>query len=168
VCINTPTAYKAIFGPKGNVQKSDYYKIWPKEEGAINTWSATSVSQHARKRRVLNYAFSESALRNAEPFIHMNMDRWLDLLGQQKQNSSDELTNPIDMEHQVTYLVMDILGDLCFGKSFNMKEDEGSDLRHIPGLMVFFCEFLTIVRLPLLLYSHPHPLPQKAKIRTES
>jgi hypothetical protein len=41
----------------------------------------------------------------------------------------------------MNWLVFDILGDLCFGKNFNMKEP-GSDLRHIPEVMVSFLELL--------------------------
>lgn len=139
--INTPTGYKTIFGPKGNVRKSDYYKVWPRVEDAVNTWSTTSIPQHARKRRVLNYAFSESALRGAEVFIQKNVDRWLELMGQDKNSPSDELTRPMDMEHQVTWLVFDILGDLCFGKCFDMKEP-GSKLRHVPEMMIGFMELI--------------------------
>jgi cytochrome P450 len=136
--MNTPTAYRTIFGPKGNVKKADYYKVWPRTEDTVNTWSTTSIPQHARKRRVLNYAFSESALRGAETFIHKNVDRWLELLGQQE-------TKSMDMEHQVTYLVFDILGDLCFGKCFDMKEPD-SKLRHVPEMMIGFMELLHPVR----------------------
>ncbi|KAJ8108073.1 hypothetical protein OPT61_g8425 [Boeremia exigua] len=121
VCLNTPKAYRHIFGPKGNVKKNVFYEIWPATPDHVNTWSANSISVHARKRRVLNYAFSESALRGAEVFVHANVDRWLELLGQKKLNDS-QWTVPIDMADQVTYLVFDILGDLCFGKCFDMKE----------------------------------------------
>lgn len=106
----------------------------------INTWSATSVPVHARKRRVINYAFSESALRGAEVFVHANVDRWLSLLGQAKEESS-VWTKSVNMADQVTYLVFDILGDLCFGKCFDMKEPD-SKLRHIPELMIGFMELI--------------------------
>lgn len=142
--INTPSAFKTIFGPKGNVRKSDYYKVWPRTEDTVNTWSTTDTVQHGRKRRVLNFAFSERALRDAETFIHENVDRWLDLLGQQKKEG-DELTASMDMEHQVTYLVFDILGDLAFGKRFDMKEP-GSKLRHVPEMMIGFMELVHPVR----------------------
>jgi cytochrome P450 len=147
VVINTPSAYRTIFGPKGNVRKSDYYKVWPRTEDTVNTWSTTSIVQHGRKRRVLNFAFSESALRGAETFIQKNVDRWLDLLGQQK-NEGDELTTSMDMEHQVTYLVFDILGDLAFGKCFDMKEPD-SKLRHVPEMMIGFMELVHPVRSSL-------------------
>jgi len=48
------------------------------------------------------------------------------------------------MTHEVNYLVFDILGDLCFGKQFNMKEPD-SDLKHIPELMASFLETLAPV-----------------------
>ncbi|KAJ4324204.1 hypothetical protein N0V94_001416 [Neodidymelliopsis sp. IMI 364377] len=133
-------AYKHIFGPKGNVKKSEYYQVWPKTVDHINTWSATSIPVHARKRRVINYAFSESALRGAEVFVHSNVDRWLELLGRQKENG-EEWTGSIDMADQVTYLVFDILGDLCFGKCFDMKEPENK-LRHVPEMMIGFMELI--------------------------
>lgn len=144
VLFNTPTAFRHIYGPKGNTRKSDYYKVWPKNVDAINTWSSTDVPTHARKRRVLNFAFSEKALRAAEPFIHTNTDRWLDLLGEQVAKTQDATTKwsaSINMAEWLNFLVFDILGDLCFGRNFNMKEP-GSDLRHIPELMVTFLAIL--------------------------
>lgn len=41
------------------------------------------------------------------------------------------------MAHEINHLVFDILGDLCFGKSFEMKEP-GSTTRHIPELLADF------------------------------
>lgn len=140
VVLNTPAAFKKIFGPKGNVKKAVYYEVWPRNEHTINTWSSTTVSVHARKRRVLNYAFSEAALRDAEVFLHQNIDRWLELLGQQAPKDG-EWTTSVNMCDWMNWLVFDILGDLCFGKNFNMKEP-GSDLRHIPEVMVSFLELL--------------------------
>lgn len=124
----------------GNVKKSEYYSIWPKTVEHTNTWSATLVPVHARKRRVINYAFSESALRGAEVFVHSNVDRWLSLLGQSKEKGG-VWTTSINMADQVTYLVFDILGDLCFGRCFDMKEPD-SQLRHVPELMIGFMELV--------------------------
>ncbi|KAH6622021.1 benzoate 4-monooxygenase cytochrome-like protein P450 [Boeremia exigua] len=140
VCLNTPKAYRYLFGPKGNVKKNYFYSIWPKTADGINTWSATSIPVHARKRRVINYAFSESALRGAEVFVHANADRWLELLGQGIE-SDTQWTDSINMADQITYLVFDILGDLCFGKNFNTKE-ANSTLRNIPEVMVNFMEIM--------------------------
>lgn len=95
---------------------------------------------HSRKRRVLNYAFSESALRSAEGFLHANIDRWLELLGTLAEKDG-EWTVSLNMCEWVNWLVFDILGDLCFGKSFDMKEPD-SKLRHIPEMMISFLELI--------------------------
>ncbi|CBX94241.1 hypothetical protein IAQ61_006395 [Plenodomus lingam] len=140
VLVNTPSAFKKIFGPAGNVRKADYYKAWPRNSKTHNTWNATSIEMHARKRRVLNYAFSESALRSAEKFLHSNIDRWLELIGQLAENDG-EWTPSFNMCDWMNYLVFDILGDLCFGQCFNMKESD-SKLRHVPEMLVGFLEVL--------------------------
>jgi cytochrome P450 len=75
VLMNTPSAYKTIFGPKGNVVKTEsYYRTWPHNSEITNTWNVTNVEAHARKRRVLNNAFSDRALRGMEPFLVKNSE----------------------------------------------------------------------------------------------
>ncbi|EFQ88238.1 hypothetical protein P3342_003493 [Pyrenophora teres f. teres] len=143
VCINTPDGQRQIYGHRGNVRKGDSYVIWRRTVDALNTWNSTSNEIHARKRRVLNYAFSESAIRTAEPFIHTNIDRWIELLGQHKTEGS-EWSDSIDMSPQTSYLVFDILGDLCFGKCFDMKEP-GSDLKNVPETLTGYIKALAPV-----------------------
>jgi cytochrome P450 len=135
-----------VFGPLGNVRKADYYSVWPRNVDTHNTWNATSVAVHSRKRRVLNYAFSEGALRSAEGFLHTNIDRWLELLSA-TADKDGEWTSPQNMCEWVNWLVFDVLGDLCFGKSFDMKEKD-SKLRHIPEMMIGFLEILHPVCIP--------------------
>lgn len=77
--------------------------------------------------------------------MHTNVNRWLELLGKSKEKS-EGWTSPINMADQVTYLVFDILGDLCFGKCFDMKEPN-SKLRHVPELMIGFMELVHPVRI---------------------
>ena len=148
VLINTPTAFKTIFGPRGNVKKSDdYYRVWPKSIDITSTWNVTDIPTHGRKRRVLNYAFSEKALRAAEPSIHSNVDRWLDLFEQQSEGG----TKSFNMADEINHLVFDILGDLCFGKSFGMKEP-GSKVTGIPGILAEFLVVMNPVRNPAPAY----------------
>ncbi|KAF2770283.1 benzoate 4-monooxygenase cytochrome-like protein P450 [Teratosphaeria nubilosa] len=137
VLVNTPTAFRTIFGLRGNVKKSDdYYRLWPKTVEIKSTWNVTDYETHARKRRVLNYAFSEKALRAAEPAIQANVDRWLDLF--EKYGESGKKS--FNMAHEINYLVFDILGDLCFSKSFEMMapESEGAPIREVPELLAQF------------------------------
>lgn len=73
--MNTPNAYKTIFGNKGNVIKTEsYYRSFAHNIHIFNTWNTTNIEQHARKRRVLGNAFSDKALRGMEPFVHSNTE----------------------------------------------------------------------------------------------
>ena len=85
---------------------------------------------HARKRRVLNAVFSEKAIRSAEDFVKRHIDRWNELLIQ--GNDGKEWTDPKNMSDLTDYLVFDIMGDLCFGRSFEIKEPGENPLRVMP------------------------------------
>lgn len=133
--INTPEAYHTLFGPKGNVKKSLYYDFWPRSAETVATWNCVDIDKHARKRRVLSYAFSPEALKSAEPFVVAHVDRWCELLAEEASNGgADGWSRSLNMADWSNYLVFDVLSDLSFGKSFNMKE-HGSDLRFVPKLM---------------------------------
>lgn len=64
---------------------------------------------HARKRRILNAAFSDKALRAAEPFIVQHTERWCDIL---LDFVGREWSPPRDMAEWSDYLVLDLLGKL--------------------------------------------------------
>jgi hypothetical protein len=116
--------------------------MWRKTMDFMNVWNATSISLHAHKRRVLNYAFSEAAMKGAEPFLHGNVDRWLEILG--ADTKTGNWNKSIETADQVTYLVFDILGDLSFGKGFDMKKPD-SEMRHISELMMGYLLLLNPV-----------------------
>lgn len=139
--VNTPTGLKQIYNLKANVGKGDYYRVYPKSADVVTSWNTTSKEIHSRKRRVMNTAFSDKAMRNAEPFVHTNVDRWCDLLKEKIDQNGGEWSKPLNMADWATYLIFDILGDLCFGRSFDLKEPGGNGLRHIPHLLT---EFMTI------------------------
>lgn len=127
------------------MKKGLYYEAWPRNARALTTWNSTDVDLHARKRRVLNYAFSDKALRSAEPFLLRNADRWIELLGQEVQPGQGWSTS-LNMANWTNWLVFDILGDLCFGDSFGMKEP-GSGMRVVPELMADMLKLMHPVRL---------------------
>ncbi|RKL22163.1 hypothetical protein BFJ72_g14729 [Fusarium proliferatum] len=135
VLINTPTGLEAIYNSKANVKKAEYYRVYPRNVHAVTTWNSIDKTTHARKRRVMSHAFSDKALRSCEPLIQSNIDRWVQLLDQEigEKKRSDSL----NMARWADHLVFDTLGELCFGKSFGMKEHD-SELRHIPTLMTDF------------------------------
>lgn len=100
---------------------------------------------HARKRRVLNSAFSEKAIRSAETFVVQHVDRWNELLI--KGNDGKKWTKPQNMSNLADYLVFDIMGDLAFGKSFEVKEPGENPFRHMPHTIAESIQAMYPVRI---------------------
>lgn len=128
---NSPSAYQSIYNAKANVQKGFCYVVGRRYLHETQTWSTVDKLEHAGKRRVLNHAFSEKALRSSEAFIIQHVDRWCELL-LGTDGASEGWSKPRDMAHMCDYLILDILGDLCFGKSFDSKEDGHEDIKAVP------------------------------------
>lgn len=137
ILFNSPTAYRAIYQTKANVKKAKFYEIWPRNPHEINTLNTVDKATHARKRRVLNQAFSAEAIRSAETFVIRHVDRWNEILID--GNDGKEWTKPVNISEMIEYLVFDIMGDLCFGKTFDLKEPREVEFRHMPHTMYVPC-----------------------------
>ena len=130
---NSPSAHQAIYSAKANVTKGEYYRVSPKKDGAFSTWNVTDRAQHVWKRRVLSNAFSDRAVRSAEQYIIRHVDRSCELLLQDAGNS---WSKPRNIAPWSQFLVFDILTDLCFGKSFGLKEPGENELKDIPNQII--------------------------------
>jgi cytochrome P450 len=147
VVINTPTAFRAIAGPKGNVRKKDTYTLFQPWGHTSSTLQAIDIMEHGRKRKVLNHVFSEKSLRSFEPFVLANVERWCDLISQGIPTAG--VWSPsINMAGWVTYLTFDIMGDLCMGRSFGLKEAENTRMRHVLVLLEGIMKLFQPVSLP--------------------
>ncbi|CAK7563498.1 MAG: hypothetical protein SEPTF4163_001367 [Sporothrix epigloea] len=134
VSFNSNTALKEIYGFKANVGKAEFYDAFA--HPAHNTHNTRDKGEHARKRRVLSHAFSDSAVKEAEKYILANVRTFCNVLGAggstanalsyhgdySQTKGSEKWSGPVNMSDQCNYLAMDILGDLCFGKAFHMLE----------------------------------------------
>lgn len=129
---NSPSTHNAIYSAKANVKKGKYYDVYPRNRNYLSTWSVIDRTKHVRKRRVLSNAFSDRALRSAEQFVIQHVDRWCELLIQGAENSWSE---PRNIARWSEFLVFDILTDLCFGKSFELKEPGENELKDFPNKM---------------------------------
>ena len=156
VVFQSAQAFRDIYGTKSNVQRNMWYRFWQRNESAINTFTATDFALHHKKRRVLNLAFSEKSIRAAEVFIQKHVDRWDELLA---DGDSKDWSQPRNMTDWTDYLVFDILCDLCFGRSLNIKEPGKNQFRGIPKLIDTYLRFNYPVRInkavkwPLVLMS---------------
>lgn len=126
--INSNTALKAIYGHKSNVKKSQFYSVFPPTKDTANTHSSIDKTMHSRKRRVLSHAFSDTAIKSMEKYILGNVRTFCTALGArpqsfaEKQLSKGEWGPPQNMTDWCNYLTFDVMGDLCFGKAFEMLE----------------------------------------------
>ncbi|TAQ91273.1 hypothetical protein B7494_g423 [Chlorociboria aeruginascens] len=139
--INTNTALKTIYGHRANVQKSQFYSVFPPTKDTFNTHSEISKPSHARKRRVLSQAFSDSAIKNMEKYMLANIRTFCTKLVSEpaptrlveKADGAGKWGVPQNLADWANYLIFDIFGDLCFGKAFEMLEHETN--RHVINLV---------------------------------
>jgi cytochrome P450 len=138
IVFNSPSAFRSIYGNKGNVRKGDTYKVWQRDMNLTSTLTETNQTVHARKKRLLAFAFTDKALHTAETFIIQHVDRWCDLLAK-----IDEGGNTQNLADLANYLVFDIMCDLAFGKSFDTKElGEENQLKRMPRIFDNYTSFM--------------------------
>ncbi|KAJ4354681.1 uncharacterized protein N0V89_006418 [Didymosphaeria variabile] len=127
-----PQAHKDIYGAKANVRRATSYKAW-QTSVEPNTAITIDPQAHARKRKLLNQAFTDKSAKHAAKFVVEHTERWIDLLADNKDApSGDGWTSTRNMSDWNDWLVFDILGDLCFGRSFDVKEPKPNPIRKIP------------------------------------
>lgn len=136
VLFNTSKAYRDIYSYKANVKKDKSYVAWKRHEGDVNTLNTTDVAGYARKRKFLNTVFTDKSVRSAAAFIIKNLDRWNEL-----SINGHDWSQPLDLSKWIDCLVFDILGDLCFGKSFDIKEPGENPFKVIPEASVSYLKF---------------------------
>ncbi|RYP41689.1 hypothetical protein DL767_000894 [Monosporascus sp. MG133] len=143
-----PEAYADIYGMKSNVRRSKFYTAWRRNDRDKTTLNTVDVAEHARKRRLLNLCFTEKSVRAASNFIIKHVNRWNHLLVE--KNGAD-WSDPVDFSEKVDALAFDIMGDLCFGKSFNVKEPGENPLKAVPHNIIEYMRFYyPICRSPFL------------------
>lgn len=119
---NSAAALRDVYGFRANVRKAEFYDAFA--HPVANTHNTRDKAVHARKRRVLSQAFSDSAMRGIERYILQNVRSFCDQIGALDDASPESKgwTAPRVMSDWCNYLAMDILGDLSFGKAFHMLE----------------------------------------------
>lgn len=156
VLIASPKGYHDIYNAKANVKKAKWYEVWRKNDKDFNALNTVDPHKHTAMRKPLNSAFSDKSLRSAEPFITKNVDRWIEvLLDGEKRTDTTEWSTPKNLGGEwVDYLIFDILGDLCFGRSFETIEPGDNPLRQIPHIIGGYLQFMYPVSFGIFLCYH--------------
>ncbi|PVI00424.1 cytochrome P450 [Periconia macrospinosa] len=132
VVFNSPDAYNSIHSHKANVKRSKFYDVWSRNADDVNALMTSDVEIHARKRRLLNLAFTDHSVKAAGPFIAKHIDRCNEILADSAKQNDDGWSSPRDITMWSKHLVFDILMDLCFGATMNTKEPGDSPLKKVP------------------------------------
>ena len=122
--------------------------MFPPTKDTFNTHSSIDKASHARKRRVLSHAFSDNAIKTMEKYILGNVRTFCSDLGAKQTFQSDkpgQWSVAQNMADWCNYLTFDVMGDLCFGKAFEMLE-HGTN-RHVIDLIGEAAHMHLIVRL---------------------
>lgn len=96
-----------------------------------NTHALNDRDLHARRRRLLQFGFSENALKGLEPFVLDRVKAFCDHMGRLDKCAAPSVedeywTQPKNLGTWANNLTLDVLGELCFGKSFGAMESGGS------------------------------------------
>jgi cytochrome P450 len=116
------------------VRKADFYANLRQPIGH-NILTVVDKNDHSRKRRAMAHAFSEKALKSYEDDMIGHIRLFCDKLKESKE--------PMNISNWSSYLTADVLGDLCFGKSFGMLERD--DNRFVMKVMVESARLAMIV-----------------------
>ena len=128
-----------IYGVGHNVEKGELYKAATKLSGTMSTFSSIDKSVHAKKRRILAPAFTETALATMQTYMLDQINIFIDTLSGSEPG--------MDMSLWCNYLTFDIMGDLSFGKQFGMLTND--EMRGIPALIdqnVYRQHIVSIIR----------------------
>ncbi|KAF4617109.1 hypothetical protein G7Y89_g15040 [Cudoniella acicularis] len=108
ILFSTPSSFRSIYSRETNVLKTNFYILFRKDAKDISTACAIDPVVHTRKRRLIKSALTEKAVRSSEAFVIKHIDRLFDTL------------------------TFDLMGDLCFGRSFDTKQPGDNPLKIIP------------------------------------
>lgn len=140
ISINSNTALKTIYGSRANVQKSSNFLVFPRIFD--NSWSTqtiidTAQHNHAPKRKALAHALSEKSLAQVENSMLSSISKFCKLIKTEKQQDAkppqETWSGARDLSEYTSYLSFDIMGQVCFGQSFDTLEK--SENRYILNVL---------------------------------
>ncbi len=93
-------------------------------------FNTASKEEHRRKRRIMAKAFAQNALPSYAPFISSKVDEFSQKLKGNQASIKPSEWRTFNMADEVNYLMLDIMGGLCFGEAFGFIAGQGHDTMH--------------------------------------
>ncbi|KAK7991350.1 cytochrome P450 [Apiospora saccharicola] len=112
-----------------NVFKPEtFYAAFRVNPHARNVFNTADKEEHRRKRRIMNKAFSAKALPDYAPFILSKVDELSVKLNGGQPPAGNGKWRTFNMADEVNYLMLDIMGGLCFGEAFGFVAGKGTEM----------------------------------------
>ncbi|KIV78195.1 hypothetical protein PV11_09935 [Exophiala sideris] len=147
---------------RANVIKTGWTATGLRINPGITTHSLSDRELHAKRRRLLNNAFSDSALRNLEPYLLEAVREWCDHLSEPRDDDgSSGWSEERDMSTWSTLFIVDVFGDLCFGAKFGAMKKGSSYILELLMSSVRFQQCLSF--LPIREFLFPFMTPRILK-----
>ncbi|KAH8807492.1 cytochrome P450 monooxygenase [Xylogone sp. PMI_703] len=109
----SPEAFKLLHYPRAPVSKGPWYdSYYP----MVSLETTRDDAEHARRRKVWDRAFSSKALRDYASRVKKYGNQLISMIEQHKDR-------PLDATQIFNYYSFDVMGDLAFGKSFRMLQE---------------------------------------------
>ena len=89
------------------------------QPGTWNLAFTPHKREHARRRRIISRAFTESSVKDAQPYIKIHCDRLCEYLSKQYSITGSSWSAPINIADPFFWASLDSTTDLVFGESFN-------------------------------------------------
>jgi Cytochrome P450 len=134
VSVNTTQGLRDIYAHGKPFKKADFYNGFTAIKGVYNTHNVIDKTVHGKKRRVLSHAFSDHALKGMEDVMLLHIRQLCAILGEEprydgrdivleNEYKTDKGLVVRNMSNWLSFMTYDVLGELCFGKSFDLLVD---------------------------------------------
>ncbi|KAM0715721.1 hypothetical protein Q7P37_009221 [Cladosporium fusiforme] len=146
---NTISAVKEIYtNRQSNTRKAPFYTVLEASAGGASSIHAeTDRGIHASHRRVMEHAFTDKCLRASESLLVKNVQTFQCVVLQSSKHDKG-WSEPFNMSQWSTYLNYDIMGDLVFGRRFDVMRSDAH--RFVPRLIMSSTAFIyTFASMPL-------------------
>ncbi|KID92407.1 aps8, partial [Metarhizium majus ARSEF 297] len=125
----TATNWVELHSNSANAIKSTAYQAMV--HSAPNSLTIRHKEDHAKRRRILSLAFSDSQILKYEKIVHRHIDSLCDnikaAIDRQKE-ATEEIS--VDMSDQSDWLTFDIMSEVIFGMKYNALKE--SKWRYVP------------------------------------
>ncbi|KAI0140025.1 cytochrome P450 [Hypoxylon sp. NC0597] len=115
---NTATALRDIY-QNDQLVKASLYRASQVQPDKYNVFNSRDKTTHRIKRRLVGQALSDHSLRQFEPTLLEQIDRFLKVLLRASETSS-----PVNMTPATRHLGLDIIGQLGFGYDLKLQTDD--------------------------------------------